>query len=153
MEYRVWRHDRVYRWILDIGVPRFNQECFFVGYIGSCVDITDLKLAEIALANVNRGLIEAQEQERTRIARELYDDIGQRLVLLAINLAQLHQRAAHLTEFSIRFWGLEKSNNRDSKRYPNHVAPVALVETRIAGRSRRYEGLLQRIRGPEKSRD
>jgi PAS domain S-box-containing protein len=107
MEYRLRRHDGAYRWILDIGVPRFNQERSFVGYIGSCVDITDRKLAETALANVNREMIEAQEQERARIARQLHDDIGQRLVLLAINLAQLHQRAAHFPEFSSRFGELK----------------------------------------------
>ena len=91
MEYRLRRHDGEYRWILDIGVPRFDQERSFVGYIGTCVDLTDRKLAETALANVSRRMIEAQEQERTRIARELHDDIGQRLALLATNLPQLHQ--------------------------------------------------------------
>jgi PAS domain S-box-containing protein len=91
MEYRLRRHDGQYRWVLDIGVPRFDQERSFVGYIGTCVDLTDRKLAETALASVSRRMIEAQEQERTRIARELHDDIGQRLALLAIHLAQLHQ--------------------------------------------------------------
>ena len=55
-------------------------------------DITEAKQAEAALADVSRRLIEAQEQERNRIARELHDDIGQRLALLAIELEQLHQR-------------------------------------------------------------
>jgi PAS domain S-box-containing protein len=96
MEYRLRRHDGEYRWILDIGVPRFDQERSFVGYIGTCVDLTDRKLAETALANVSRRMIEAQEQERTRIARELHDDIGQRLALLATNLPQLHQGPADL---------------------------------------------------------
>src|SRR5208282_878521 len=41
-------------------------------------------------------LIEAQEQERTRIARELHDDIGQRLALLAVELQQLHQDSSDL---------------------------------------------------------
>jgi PAS domain S-box-containing protein len=102
MEYRLRRHDGEYRWVLDIGVPRFNQEPSFVGYIGSCVDITDRKLAETALANVNHRMIEAQERERTRIARELHDDIGQRLALLAINLAQLQQNGAALPEIRSR---------------------------------------------------
>jgi PAS domain S-box-containing protein len=101
-EYRLRRNDGVYRWVLDIGVPRYDHERSFVGYIGCCVDITDHKLAETALADVNRRMIEAQEQERTWIARELHDDIGQRLVLLAINLVQLDQSAVHLPEFSSR---------------------------------------------------
>jgi PAS domain S-box-containing protein len=52
-------------------------------------DITDRKLSELALANLSRRLIEAQEQERLRISRELHDDIGQRVALLAIELQQL----------------------------------------------------------------
>jgi signal transduction histidine kinase len=102
MEYRLRRYDGEYRWVLDIGVPRYDQERSFGGYTGCCVDITDRKLAETALADVNRRMIEAQEQERTQISRELHDDIGERLALLAINLAQLDQRPVHLPEFSSR---------------------------------------------------
>src|SRR5271169_187306 len=51
-------------------------------------DITERKLVEAALASVSHRLIEAQEQERTRIARELHDDIGQRLALLASELEE-----------------------------------------------------------------
>ena len=50
---------------------------------------TERKLAHAALANVSRKLIEAQEQERSRIGRELHDDIGQRLALLALQLQLL----------------------------------------------------------------
>jgi PAS domain S-box-containing protein len=46
MEYRLRRHDGQYRWILDIGVPRFNQDRSFVGYIGICVDVTERMQAE-----------------------------------------------------------------------------------------------------------
>jgi PAS domain S-box-containing protein len=45
MEYRLRRHDGEYRWLLDQGVPRYHTT-EFVGYIGSCVDITDQKSAE-----------------------------------------------------------------------------------------------------------
>src|ERR1700741_2076856 len=62
-----------------------------VGTVVAFIDITQRKLAEAALANVSRKLIEAQEQERTRIGRELHDDVSQRLALLAVQLQQLNQ--------------------------------------------------------------
>jgi len=52
-------------------------------------DITERRRAEEALSRVSRRLIEAQEEERTRIARELHDDISQRVALLAISLDEL----------------------------------------------------------------
>jgi PAS domain S-box-containing protein len=55
------------------------------------VDITERKRAEEALSTVNQRLIEAQEEERTRLARELHDDINQRLALLAVKLQSLQQ--------------------------------------------------------------
>src|SRR5262249_60448608 len=63
----------------------------FAGYIGSAIDVTERRLAEEALSAISRRLIDAQEKERTRIARELHDDINQRLALLAIELGQLAQ--------------------------------------------------------------
>ena len=91
-EYRLRRHDGEYRWILDIGVPRFDQERSFVGYIGIGVDVTERKLAEVTLARVGRKLLEAQEQERTRIARELHDDFSQRLALVSMKITNLAGR-------------------------------------------------------------
>jgi PAS domain S-box-containing protein len=46
MEYRLQRHDGEYRWVLDIGVPRYFANGEFAGYIGSCIDITDHKNLE-----------------------------------------------------------------------------------------------------------
>jgi len=98
MEYRLRRHDGEYRWILSIGVPRCDQDRSLVGYIGIGVDITERKSAEAALANVSRRLIEAQEQERNRIGRELHDDISQRLAMVAVQLQQVHQDSLVLPE-------------------------------------------------------
>jgi len=50
-------------------------------------DITEQKRANEALSRVSGMLIAAQEEERSRIARELHDDIGQRLALLSVQLA------------------------------------------------------------------
>ena len=95
MEYRLRRKDGEYRWIVDIGVPRFNPDGTFAGYIGSCLDVTDRKLAEEALASVGRRLIEAQEEERKWIARELHDDIGQRIALVAVELDRCGQQVTN----------------------------------------------------------
>ena len=46
MEYRLRRADGEYRWLLDTGVPRFEPGGTFAGYIGSCIDITDMKRAQ-----------------------------------------------------------------------------------------------------------
>ena len=89
--YRLRRHDGEYRWILDTAVPRFEADGSFSGYIGSCIDVTNQKLAEESLTNMGRRLIEAHEEERTWIARELHDDINQRLALLAVELEQWNQ--------------------------------------------------------------
>ncbi|MFL6385864.1 MAG: PAS domain S-box protein [Terriglobales bacterium] len=94
MEYRVRRKDGEYRWVLDYGVPRFNPDGAFAGYIGSCIDITDRKLAEEGLATIGRRLIEAHEEERAWIGRELHDDINQRLALLANELEQWSQNTS-----------------------------------------------------------
>ena len=46
MEYRLRRSDGEYRWLLDSGTPRFASDGAFLGYIGSCIDITERKAAE-----------------------------------------------------------------------------------------------------------
>lgn len=54
MEYRLRRHDGAFRHILDRGTPRFLPNGEFTGFIGSCVDITELKLLEAELRHAIR---------------------------------------------------------------------------------------------------
>ena len=49
IEYRLRRHDGIYRWVLDTGVPLQSPDGAFSGYICSCTDITDQKLGHAAL--------------------------------------------------------------------------------------------------------
>ena len=92
MEYRLRRFDGNYHWFVDYGVPRFESDGTFCGYIGSCVDITERKTSEESLHTLTGRLISAQEDERARIARELHDDFSQRLALLGIGLGQLWKK-------------------------------------------------------------
>lgn len=50
LEYRLWHASGSYRWVLDRAMPRLGQDGEFLGYIGLCTDITDLRLAQEALA-------------------------------------------------------------------------------------------------------
>ena len=94
MEYRLRRFDGEYRWIVDFGVPRFEADGTFCGFIGSCVDISDRKSSEESLQALSGRLINAQEEERFRIARDLHDDFSQGLALQCIDLEQLLKKLA-----------------------------------------------------------
>jgi PAS domain S-box-containing protein len=88
--------------------PLTNADGGMVGVASIYRDISEQKRTREALAGVNRKLIEAQEEERSRIARELHDDIAQRLALLAFdvedimkgsrNLPPLHHKAVTLRD-------------------------------------------------------
>ena len=53
LEYRLRRFDGEYRWVLDIGTPRYDSTGQFLGYIGCCFDITDRRQAEQALGEAH----------------------------------------------------------------------------------------------------
>ena len=89
-EYRLRRNDGEYRWILDTGAPRFASAAF-EGYVGSAVDVTDLKLATLALSSLSRGLMQAYEKERAWIAQELHEDLCQRMMALTMRLRSLSE--------------------------------------------------------------
>jgi PAS domain S-box-containing protein len=86
VEYRLRRHDGVYRWMLCHGTPRYDGAGAFRGFLGGCVDMTERVEAERQQRELSGRLIRAQEDERRRIARELHDDLQQRLALVAIEL-------------------------------------------------------------------
>jgi PAS domain S-box-containing protein len=76
--------------------PWKNLEGLPGGILIFSEDITRRKQMEEAISRMSRNLIESQEQERTRIGRELHDDINQRLAMLAIELEQLQENPSEL---------------------------------------------------------
>lgn len=106
VEYRAHRADGTCRWILTTGVPRSASDGSYAGYVGCDIDITERKQAQeqalqsyTALEVSNREiqqlagrLLSAHEDERRHLARELHDDLTQRLARLAIDAGGLEHR-------------------------------------------------------------
>ena len=61
MQYRLKHHDGEYRWISDSGVPRYDAQGKFIGYIGSCVDVTEILRKEDALREFEERVALAAE--------------------------------------------------------------------------------------------
>ena len=96
MEAKVCCKDGSYRYI------EFHFASLGKTNLVSFVDLTDRKNAGEALAMVGGRLIEAQEEERTRIARDLHDDICQQLTVLAIELQKLGKHLSNPVEVFAR---------------------------------------------------
>jgi PAS domain S-box-containing protein len=114
LDYRILRHDGVYRWMIDTATSRFSARGAFLGYIGSIVDITDHKEAEEQLRRLNETLeqrvadrtaeaeqrafelrrlaaelTQAEQRERRRIAQILHDEVQQLLVAAKMRISAL----------------------------------------------------------------
>ncbi|HJZ74498.1 MAG TPA: PAS domain S-box protein [Vicinamibacterales bacterium] len=74
----------------------------FVGCFGIYQDISERIRSEAKLRALHDRLTRVQDEERAHFARELHDDIGQRLALLAIQLEQLQEDAHAAPELSTR---------------------------------------------------
>jgi PAS domain S-box-containing protein len=106
LEYRARRADGVYRWLLAHGVPMHGPDGAYSGFLGADVDITErreaeeriresraaLEVSHRAVQQLAGRLIEAQDAERARLARDLHDDVSQQLAGLSIAISGLRHR-------------------------------------------------------------
>ncbi len=91
-EYRISAKDGRMVWIqdqVDVEYVREKEPTIY----GLMTDVSDRKQAESLLADLSKRLINAQEEERKRIARELHDDLNQRMALISIELEQIAQKS------------------------------------------------------------
>ena len=89
--YRILRPDGAVIWVERNSRAYFHGNGKVKRIVGMVLDVTERKRAKEALAEMTRKLIAAQEQERSRIGRELHDDITQRLAMVAVELERLQQ--------------------------------------------------------------
>jgi PAS domain S-box-containing protein len=85
-EFRLQGRDGKYRWLLNHVRPRQDEAGEAVGFVAGCTDMTERLESQARLHELSGRLIRAQEEERRRVARELHDDLQQRLALLAIEI-------------------------------------------------------------------
>jgi PAS domain S-box-containing protein len=138
--YRALQPDGRVVWLEKSARGFFDEQGKLLRMIGMVANITERKLAEAALASVSRRLIEAQEQERGRIARELHDDIGQRLAILAIKLAQLQQSPPNSSELPGRVGELRKQTSEIA-------ADIQSLSHELHSSRLQYLGIVAAIKG------
>lgn len=99
MEYRLRRHDGVYRWVHEQARPRYDADQRFIGYVGSCLDVTDLREAE------------ATARERDATLKQVFDvlrdmlfvvDAQERFVFYQAGADQLYRRPEEFLGRTIR---------------------------------------------------
>jgi PAS domain S-box-containing protein len=100
IRYRMVRPDGTVVWVGRSSRAHFDEQGRITRVVGMVSDITERKVVEDALSRLSRRLIEAQEQDRTRIARELHDDLGQRMALLQIGVEQIEHETAGLSSYA-----------------------------------------------------
>jgi PAS domain S-box-containing protein len=93
IEYRLRRAGGRYRWILEQGAPRFDVEGAFEGYVGSCIDVTEMKEAAEQIYRLN-GELQERVREREVLLREIHHRVKNNLQLIS-SILSLQARLLH----------------------------------------------------------
>ena len=126
MEYRLRRHDGEFRWVLDIGVPRFNPDRSFAGYIGSCIDVTDQRRAEEQLRQTQADL--------ARITRVV--SMGELVVSIAHEINQPLAAVVTNGSASLRWLAAQPPNLEEAREASEGATREATRASDVIGRIR-----------------
>jgi signal transduction histidine kinase len=91
LSYRVVRPDGGTIWLEERAQALFDSKGAMLRLVGMVADVSTRKEAERALSDLSGRFVAALEQDRTRVATELHDDVSQRLALVAVKLKSLGQ--------------------------------------------------------------
>jgi PAS domain S-box-containing protein len=116
MEYRLRRHDGVYRWIFDRGVPFGDETAAFAGFIGSCVDVDERRKAQEARQQHDREQLTLAKDFEKRVLAIVGHDIRDPL-----NAIQL---AAHGLMYADDSSGVVKKNAEIVTRGVNRIQHI-----------------------------
>ncbi|HEX6851380.1 MAG TPA: PAS domain-containing protein [Candidatus Polarisedimenticolaceae bacterium] len=92
LEYRVRRPDGHEAWIVSRGRVRCDPAGKPAILMGVSVDVSERHRAEEISRNLGGRILAAHEEERSRLARELHDDVSQRLACFAIDVARIESQ-------------------------------------------------------------
>ena len=126
-----------------------------LGYLEINTDISELKAAEKSLRQLTGRLLQLQDDERRRIARELHDSAGQLLVALDLNLSSLGQLCRDLTPSAGRTLeeslGLVRELSKELRTISHLLHPPLLDESGLPSALRWYvDGFAERSKIPVK---
>ena len=128
-EYRMIAADGRSVWVQDL-VTIVKQDGVPVILRGFIIDITARKQAEEELQGLNARLINAHEEERRKISRELHDDFGQRLALLAFEIQRFGQKMSEpefeSAESIDNLWSQANELSTDLQRLSHQLHPAIL---------------------------
>jgi PAS domain S-box-containing protein len=141
-EYRVVLPDNTQRWVAARGRVYPDTHGKPVRMMGATIDITERHRAESAARELGGRLISAQEDERRRMARDLHDDLSQRLALISVELdmfgqqppAQREAIAGRMQEFS----GEVRSMASEVHRFAHQLHPAKLEQLGLAATVRGF---------------
>jgi len=139
LEYRALRPDGSIRWIQARGSGYYDKDGKPLCMVGVVFDVTERKLADQERMELSGRLINAQEQERTHLARELHDDFSQRVALLCVEMTSLAQVTGNplackrLSELKEEMQGLGEDLHALSHRL--HSSKLEILGLAVSARS------------------